>query len=53
MKRSCGGACVGFWWNLGLAGVWSQVVGFVLVRLAGMWLIAVMMFSDLIYFINK
>jgi hypothetical protein len=33
-KRGCGGV----WLNLCLAGVWSQAVGFVLVRFAGIWL---------------
>jgi hypothetical protein len=33
-----GGAYDGIWWSLRLAGVWSQAVGFVLVRLAGIWL---------------
>jgi hypothetical protein len=33
-----GGAYGGVWRSLRLAGVWSQAVGFVLVRLAGMWL---------------
>jgi hypothetical protein len=33
-KQGYGGA----WQNLHLAGVWNQVVGFVLVHLAGIWL---------------
>jgi hypothetical protein len=33
-KRGYGGV----WRSLRLAGVWSQAVGFVLVRLAGIWL---------------
>jgi hypothetical protein len=37
-KRNCGGAYGGVWRNLRLAGVWSQAVDFVLVRLAGIWL---------------
>jgi hypothetical protein len=37
-KRGYGGADDGVWQNLRLAGVWSQAVGFVLVRLAGIWL---------------
>jgi hypothetical protein len=32
-KRRCGGV----WRSLHLAGVWSQAVGFVLVRLTGIW----------------
>jgi hypothetical protein len=34
-KRGYGGAYDGVWWSLRLVGVWSQAVGFVLVRLAG------------------
>jgi hypothetical protein len=34
-KRGCVGAYGGVWLSLRLAGVWSQAVGFVLVRLAG------------------
>jgi hypothetical protein len=37
-KRGYGGAYGGVWWSLRLAGDWSQAVGFVLVRLAGIWL---------------
>jgi hypothetical protein len=37
-KRDFGGVYGGIWRSLFLAGVWSQVVGFVLVRLAGIWL---------------
>jgi hypothetical protein len=37
-KRGYGGTYGGVWRSLRLAGVWSQVVGFVLVRLAGIWL---------------
>jgi hypothetical protein len=37
-KRGYGGAYGGVWQSLRLAGVWSQAVGFVLVRLAGIWL---------------
>jgi hypothetical protein len=33
-----GGAYGGIWWSECLAGVWSQAVDFVLVRLAGIWL---------------
>jgi hypothetical protein len=36
-KTSYGDACGGVWRSLRLAGVWSQAVGFVLVRLAGIW----------------
>jgi hypothetical protein len=32
------GACDLVWQTLRLEGVWSQVVGFVLMRLAGIWL---------------
>jgi hypothetical protein len=35
LKRGCVGACGGVWRSLRLAFVWSQAVGFVLVRLAG------------------
>jgi hypothetical protein len=35
-------------WSLE-SGVWSQAVGFVLVRLAGIWLVTVKMFSHLSY----
>jgi hypothetical protein len=34
-KRGYGGAYGGVWRSLRLAGVWSQAVGFVLVRLGG------------------
>jgi hypothetical protein len=37
-KRGYGGAYGGVWRSLRLADVWSQAVGFVLVRLAGIWL---------------
>jgi hypothetical protein len=37
-KRGYGGAYGEVWWSLRLLGVWSQAVGFVLVRLAGIWL---------------
>jgi hypothetical protein len=37
-KRGYGGAYGGVWRSLRLVGVWSQAVGFVLVRLAGIWL---------------
>jgi hypothetical protein len=37
-KRRCGSTYCGVWRSLRLAGVWSQAVGFVLVRLAGIWL---------------
>jgi hypothetical protein len=36
-KRGCSGAYGGVWRSLRFAGVWSQAVGFVLVRLAGTW----------------
>jgi hypothetical protein len=35
-KRGYGGAYDGVWRSLLLAGVWTQAVGFVLLRLAGM-----------------
>jgi hypothetical protein len=38
LKRDSGGAYGGVWRSQILAGVWSQAVCFVLVRLAGMWL---------------
>jgi hypothetical protein len=38
LKRGYGGTCGGVWRSLRLAGVWSQAVGSVLVRLAGIWL---------------
>jgi hypothetical protein len=37
-KSGYGGAYGGVWRSLRLTGVWSQAVGFVLVRLAGIWL---------------
>jgi hypothetical protein len=37
-KRGYGSACGGVWRSLRLVGVRSQAVGFVLVRLAGIWL---------------
>jgi hypothetical protein len=37
-KRGHGGAYGGIWRSLFLAEVWSQAVGFVLERLAGIWL---------------
>jgi hypothetical protein len=37
-KRGYGGAYGGVWRSLRLAGVCCQAVGFVLVRLAGIWL---------------
>jgi hypothetical protein len=37
-KRGYGGAYGGVWLSPRLAGVWSLAVGFVLVRLAGIWL---------------
>jgi hypothetical protein len=37
-KCGHGGAYGGVWQSLRLAGFWSQAVGFVLVRLAGIWL---------------
>jgi hypothetical protein len=37
-KRGYGGACGGVWRSLRMAGVLSHSVGFVLVRLAGIWL---------------
>jgi hypothetical protein len=36
-KRDCDGAYGAVWRSLRLAGGWSQAVGFVLVRLAGIW----------------
>jgi hypothetical protein len=36
-KRGYGRAYRGVWLTLRLVGVWSQAVGFVLVRLAGIW----------------
>jgi hypothetical protein len=37
LKLSYGNACDGIWRSLHLAGDWSQAVGFVLMRLAGIW----------------
>jgi hypothetical protein len=37
-KRGYGGAYGGVWRSLRLMIVWSQAVGFVLVRLVGIWL---------------
>jgi hypothetical protein len=37
-KRDYGGVYGGVWLTLRLAGIWSQAVGFELVRLAGIWL---------------
>jgi hypothetical protein len=37
-KRGNGDAYGGVWRSLRLAGIWSQAVGFVMVRLAGIWL---------------
>jgi hypothetical protein len=37
-KRGYGGAHGGVWRSVRLAIVWSQAVGFVLLRLAGIWL---------------
>jgi hypothetical protein len=37
-KRGYGGAYGGVWRSLRLAGVWSETVGFVLLRFAGIWL---------------
>lgn len=37
-KRGSGGAYGGVWQCLHLSGIWSQVVGSVLARLAGRWL---------------
>jgi hypothetical protein len=52
-KRGCGDAYGGVWRSLRLVGVWSQAVGFVFVRLAGIWLVTVKMFSHLFYVIKK
>jgi hypothetical protein len=53
-KRGYGGACGEVWWNLRLAGVWRQAdrlsVGAFGMNLVS---VAVKMFSNLIYFINK
>jgi hypothetical protein len=38
-KRGCGGAYGGVWPSLRLVGVWNQVVGFVLVRLARIYIL--------------
>jgi hypothetical protein len=37
-SKKCKGGYGGVCWSLPLSGVWSQAVGFVLVRLAGIWL---------------
>jgi hypothetical protein len=37
-KRGYDDANGGVWWSLRLTGIWCQLVGFVLVRLAGIWL---------------
>jgi hypothetical protein len=37
-SKKCKSDYGGVWQSLCLAGVWSQAVGFVLVRLAGIWL---------------
>jgi hypothetical protein len=37
-KQGYGGAYDGVWRSIRLAGVWNQVVGFALMRLAGTWL---------------
>jgi hypothetical protein len=37
-KRGYDAACGGVWRSLRLAEVWRQTVGFVLVRLGGIWL---------------
>jgi hypothetical protein len=37
-RRGFRGACGGVWWSPCLSGVWSKSVGFVLVRLTGIWL---------------
>jgi hypothetical protein len=37
-KRGYSGVYGGVWRSLRLAGVWNQAVGFMLVRLAGIWL---------------
>jgi len=36
-KRGYGGACGKVCWGLRLVGVWSEAVGFALVRLVGIW----------------
>jgi hypothetical protein len=53
-KRGCGGAYGVVWRSLLLAAVWSQAVGFVLVRLAGIGLqSALTTFSHRICFLKK
>jgi hypothetical protein len=37
-RRGCGGAYGGVWPSLRVTEVWNQAVGFVFVRLAGIWL---------------
>jgi hypothetical protein len=37
-SKKCKRGCGGVWRSVRLARVWSQAVGFVLVRLAGIWL---------------
>jgi hypothetical protein len=37
-RKKCKRRCGGVWRSLCLAGIWSQAVGFVLLRLAGIWL---------------
>jgi hypothetical protein len=37
-KLGCDGTYGGVWLSLRLAGVWSQAVDFVLLRLTGIWL---------------
>jgi hypothetical protein len=49
-KRGYGGAYGVVWRSLHVAGFWSQAVGFVLVRLAGICLVSVKVFLYLIYF---
>jgi hypothetical protein len=48
-KQGRGGVYGGRWRNVYLARVWSQAVGFVLVRLA----VTAKMFSHLVYFLKK
>jgi hypothetical protein len=53
-KRGCGGAYDGIWRSLRLVGVWSQEVGFALVRLVGIWpQVTVKMFLHFIYYFMK
>jgi hypothetical protein len=47
-RRGCGGAYGGVWQSLYMTEVWSQVVGFMSVHAAGVWLVAMEMFSHLI-----